>query len=215
MKKKLLYTILLVSLLSLSTACGKSKSDTKDAFTTDAAMEPTAVVTNSPLPTAEVKETTNDDGTVAFENTTDGYHVNYNKDILEVTNANNTIAFLLPDTDEESAENPDNTKTTSSVNPNVFLTITSQSDIDVETYKKELKKAYGKKAIVEDASLGVDISDAYLFTFKNEKNIQHEIYLAEYNNKVWIIELKYPKKNKKYKKAIVSVLESLQFNSEE
>ena len=139
MKKKLIYTTLLVSLLSLSTACGKSKSDNKDVSTTDTAMETTAVITNSPLPTAEVSITENSDGTSQLDNATAGYNVSYDSKLLEMSNKDNTISFA-----------PSNEKAKEELN--LFLTITETTTDTAKVLGKELKKSY--KGSITSSSKG-------------------------------------------------------------
>lgn len=215
MKKKLLISMLLCALLVSATACGgKDNKTAKDETQTEATA--TVTPTNTPLPTAEVTETENTDGSTAFTNVDGGYHVNYDKKTLQMTNENSTVTFKLADTIEKSTEEDDETSdkdTTTSVDPNVFVSITAVEDITLEEYKTDMKKAFGKSVIVENSSVGMDIKDAYLFTFKKTGDTVHEIYLFERNEKVWMLEIKYPKKGKN-KKAIVDLLDSLQFDSE-
>ena len=201
MKKKLIYTTLLVSLLSLSTACGKSKSDNKDVSTTDTAMETTAVITNSPLPTAEVSITENSDGTSQLDNATAGYNVSYDSKLLEMSNKDNTISFA-----------PSNEKAKEELN--LFLTITETTTDTAKVLGKELKKSYKGSIKNEKTKLGTSKTPATCYSITDTKKMTHEVYVISSEEKGWYIELKCPAKyEKKYLTAFEDILGSMDFSA--
>ena len=199
MKKKLVLSMLLLSLLTLATACGgkeENKSEKKKET-----IETTAAPTNTPLPTAEVSITENSDGTSQLDNTTAGYNVSYDSKLLEMSNTDSTISFA-PSAEKVKKE------------LNLFLTITETTPDAANELGKQLKKSYKGSIEKEETTLGTSKTSATCYSITDSKKVTHEVYIISSEEKGWYIELKCPSKyEKKYLTAFEDILGSMDFSA--
>lgn len=223
MKKKLIYTGLLLALLTMTTACGsdsKTDSTSNDSSKNAATQEPS----KSPLPTADTTVTENEKGDSVCKNTSDGYTIVYDKNSFEMTNEGHTISIHMPEnkkndnTKSDSEKKGANTynKDGSAVDNsymNVFCTITVSDDLSADDYKKSLQTAYKGKYKKKEVKIGADKITATQYVISDSGGIRHEMYVAEGKDKVYMIELKCAKSQKKtYNSKLTSILNSLTFN---
>ena len=198
MKKKLLLSLLFLSVLTLSVACGNKnkKNDTKEKK----AVEVTAEPTNTPLPTAEVSVTENSDGTSELDNKTAGYTVSFDNKLLEMKNTDSTIS-LTPSDKKAKKE------------LNLFLTITGVNSESTKELTKQLKKSYKKESKQQDVTLGKGKTATILYTITDNKKVVHKVYIVSSKDKGWYIELKCPAKYKKaYLTKFEDILNSIDFS---
>lgn len=224
LKKKLIYTTLLLTLFTFATACNSGSKTDKTAKT-----EPTEAVTvepeptTEPLPTAETTITEDENGNSICQNTSDGYTVSYDKESFELTNESHTISIHVPNTNKEASASEDGTEEGSSAYNedgtsadnsymNVFCTITTSTDVSAKDYRKALQTAYKKKCKKKAVKIGADKTKAVQFTISEGNGMRHEMYVVDGKDKVYVIELKCPKSQKKaYNSKLNAVLESLTF----
>ena len=202
MKKKILFPMLMITILAFTVGCGgkndSKKDDTKDQ---NATTEATVVPTNTPLPTAEVSITENSDGTNQLDNATAGYNVSYDSKLLEMSNKDNTISFVPS---EEKAKEE----------LNLFLTITETTPNAAKELGKQLKKSYKGSIEKEETKLGTDKTPATYYSITDTKKMTHEVYVISSEEKGWYIELKCPTKyEKKYLTAFEDILDSMDFSA--
>lgn len=220
MKKKIIYTTLLLTLFTFATACS-SNSKTEDSAKTEPTEAVASEPTTEPLPTAETTMTEDENGNAVCQNTSDGYTVSYDKDSFELTNESHTISIHVPNKDASSDEsgteessgayNEDGTSADNSY-LNVFCTITTSTDISAKDYRKALQTAYKKKCKKKEVKIGADKTKAVQFTISEGNGMRHEIYVVDGKDKVYVIELKCPKsQKKKYNSKLTAVLDSLTF----
>ena len=222
MKKKIIYTTLLLTLFTFATACSSGSKTDKTAKT-----EPTEAVTvepeptTEPLPTAETTITEDENGNSVCQNTSDGYTVSYDKKSFELTNESHTISIHVPNKDASTSEagteegssayNEDGTSVDNSY-MNVFCTITTSTDVSAKDYRKALQATYKKKSKKKEVKIGTDKTKAVQFTISEGDGMRHEMYVVDGKDKVYVIELKCPKSQKKaYNDKLNAVLESLTF----
>lgn len=220
LKKKLIYTGLLLTLFTFATACSsdsKKENTTKTEPTEAVTAEPTTV----PLPTAETAITEDKNGNAVCQNTSDGYTVSYDKDSFELTNESHTISIRVPNKESSpnengtegnaSAYNEDGTSADNSY-MNVFCTITTSTDISAKDYRKSLQTAYKGNYKKKEVKIGANKTKAVQYTISDGDGMRHEMYVVDGKDKVHIIELKCPKsQKKKYNSKLDAVLESLTF----
>ena len=199
MKKKLVLSILLLSLLASATACGgKEEKKVKEEKET---VEATVVPTNTPLPTAEVSITENSDGTSQLDNATAGYNVSYDSKLLEMNNTDSTISFAP--SDKKAKEEL-----------NLFLTITETTPDAAKELGKQLKKSYKGSIENDETKLGSSKTPATCYSITDTKKMTHEVYVISSEEKGWYIELKCPSKyEKKYLTAFEDILGSMDFSA--
>lgn len=199
MKKKIVLSILLLSLLASATACGgKEEKNVKEENET---VETTVVPTNTPLPTAEVSITENSDGTSQLDNATAGYNVAYDNKLLEMNNKDNTISFV-PSAKKAKEE------------LNLFLTITEITPDAANELGKQLKKSYKGSIENDETKLGTSKTPATCYTITDTEKMTHEVYVISSEEKGWYIELKCPAKyEKKYLTAFEDILGSMDFSA--
>ena len=222
MKKKLLYSLLLVTILACTAGCGgKDNSKESNANNENVVTETTETPTIEPLPTAETTMTEDENGNAVCQNTSDGYTVSYDKDSFELTNESHTISIHVPNKDASSDENGTkgnasayNEDGTSADNSymNVFCTITTSTDISAKDYRKSLQTAYKGNYKKKEVKIGANKTKAVQYTISDGDGMRHEMYVVDGKDKVHIIELKCPKsQKKKYNSKLDAVLESLTF----
>ena len=199
MKKKIVLSILLLSLLASATACGgKEEKNVKEENET---VEATVVPTNTPLPTAEVSITENSDGTSQLDNATAGYNVSYDSKLLEMNNTDSTISFAP--SDKKAKEEL-----------NLFLTITETTPDAAKELGKQLKKSYKGSIENDETKLGSSKTPATCYSITDTKKMTHEVYVISSEEKGWYIELKCPSKyEKKYLTAFEDILGSMDFSA--
>jgi len=199
MKKKLVLSMLLLSLLAFATACeGKENKKVEEKKET---VEATVVPTNTLLPTAEVSITDNSDGTSQLDNATAGYNVSYDSKLLEMSNKDSTIS--LTPSDKKAKEEL-----------NLFLTITETTPNAAKELGKQLKKSYKGSIENEETKLGTSKTSATCYNITDDKKITHEVYVISSQEKGWYIELKCPSKyEKKYLTAFKDILGSMDFSA--
>ena len=203
MKKKIVLSLLLLSLLASATACGgkEEKKVKEENETVEATVETTTEPTNEPLPTAEVSITENSDGTSQLDNATAGYNVSYDSKLLEMQNKDNTIS-LVP-SDEKVKEEL-----------NLFLTITETTPDAAKGLGKQLKKSYKGSIENEETKLGTRKTPATCYNITDNNKVTHEVYVISSQEKGWYIELKCPAKyEKKYLAAFKDILGSMDFSA--
>lgn len=224
MKKKLIYTGLLLGMFAFATACSSGNdADSKKADTektAEAEAEVTAEPTNTPLPTADVT-VTKQDGVSVCENNTAGYKVSYKDDTLEMSNENETISFQAPNENAKDGkktkkgENTYNKEGEAEDNSymNVFVTITTSTDTSAKDFIKSFEKAYKKNSKKTTEKIGKNKTEATKFTISDENGTRHEIYVVDGKEKVWVVELKCAKSQKKeFDKTLTKVVDSLEFD---
>ena len=199
MKKKLILSLLLISLLTSIASCNKSDTEKKEVpeTTTETSTEPTT----PPLPTAEVSITENSDGTSQLDNATAGYNVSYDSKLLEMNNKDSTIS-LTPSDKKVNEE------------LNLFLTITETTPDAAKELGKQLKKSYKGSIENDETKLGTCKTPATCYTITDSKKVTHEVYVISSEEKGWYIELKCPSKyEKKYLTAFEDILGSMDFSA--
>ena len=140
MKKKFIYTSLLLGMFAFATACS-SNADKENAEIENTATEVTVAPTNTPLPTAAVTITENSDGTSQLNNATAGYNVTFDNKSLEMNNTDSTISFAP--SDKKAKEEL-----------NLFLTITETTPDSAKQLGKQLKKSYKGSIKQSETTLG-------------------------------------------------------------
>lgn len=204
MKKKILYSLLLITLLAFTTGCG-GKNDSKESKTKEQNIETEATTveepTTEPLPTAEVSITENSDGTSQVDNKTAGYNVSYDSKLLKMSNTDSTISFT-----------PSDEKTKEELN--LFLTITETNPDAAKELGKQLKKSYKGSVEKNQTKLGTSKTPATCYSITDTKKMTHEVYVISSEEKGWYIELKCPSKyEKKYLTAFEDILGSMDFSA--
>lgn len=199
MKKKLIFPLLLFTILAVATACNKDTSGGSSTEET-AELEVTTAPTNTPLPTAAVTITENSDGTSQLNNATAGYNVTFDSKSLEMNNTDSTISFAP--SDKKAKEEL-----------NLFLAITETTPDSAKQLGKQLKKSYKGSIKQSETTLGAGKTPADLYTITDNKKVTHEVYVMSSKDKGWYIEMKCPSKyKKKYMATFETILGSLEFS---
>ena len=196
MKKKILLGIMFLSLLTFTTACGGKDKSTGDK---KKAVEATATPTNTPLPTAEISIDEGSDGKSKLNNTTAGYSVSYDSNLLKTDNKDSSISFVPSD---EKAKDE----------LNLFLTITEMDKTSAKELGDQLMKSYKGSIKKKETTLGTAKTPATNYTLTDSKKIVHEVYVISSGEKGYYIELKCPSKyEKKYMASLRDILGSIEF----
>ncbi|MCI5588243.1 MAG: hypothetical protein MR384_10230 [Lachnospiraceae bacterium] len=195
MKKKILLSMMLLSVLSFATSCGGNKK----AEDSKAKTEATATPTNSPLPTAEVSVDDGSDGKSKLSNTTAGYNVSYDSKLFKVDNKDSSISFVPSD---EKAKDE----------LNLFLNITEVSADSAKELGDQLMKSYKGSIKKKETTIGTGKTSAKCYTITDSKKVVHEVYVISSSEKGYYIELKCPSKyEKKYMASFRDILGSIEF----
>ena len=196
MKKKLLLSLLLLSVLSFTAAC---EGNDKGADDKKKAVETTATPTNTPLPTAEVYIDEGAEGKSILNNTTAGYSVSYDSELLKVDNKDSSISF-----------SPSDEKVKDEMN--LILNITTVGVDAVKELEEQLMKIYKGSIKIKEISLGKGKTPAKRYVMTDDKDVTHEIYVIASGEKGYYIELKCPSKyKKKYMASFNDILNSIEF----
>ena len=195
MKKKILLSMMLLSVLSFATSCGGNKKAEDSKVKTEA----TATPTNSPLPTAEVSVNEGADGKSKLSNATAGYNVSYDSKLLKVNNKDSSISFV-----------PSDKKAKDELN--LFLNITEVNADSAQELGDQLMKSYKGSISKKDILLGAGKTPSQRYAITDNKDVIHEIYIISSEEKGWYIELKCPSKyKKKYMASFRDILGSIEF----
>lgn len=196
MRKKILLSVLFISLFTFTTACGgKNEKSAEDKKAVEATIKPT----NSPLPTAEVSVNDGSDGKSKLSNTTAGYNVSYDSKLFKVDNKDSSISFVPSD---EKAKDE----------LNLFLNITEVGVNSAKELGDQLMKSYKGSITKKEFTLGTGKISAKCYTITDNKKVVHEVYAISSSEKGYYIELKCPSKyKKKYMASFRYILNSIEF----
>ena len=201
MKKKFIYTGLILTIFAFATACSSGSKSGNTTNSEEKKVEITEEPTKEPLPTAEVSITENSDGTSQVGNVTSGYTVSYDSKLLEMKNTENALTFT-PVSEKIKDE------------LNLFLTITETDAASAKELGKQLKKSYKGSIKKEKTKLGTSKTPSTYYNITDSKKVTHEVYVISSQEKGWYIELKCPSKyEKKYLSAFEDILGSIDFSA--
>ena len=204
MKKKFLLGLLMLSVLSFTTACGKNnKNNTSDKEISAESANPSAKSstepTNTPLPTADVSVEEGGDEKSTLNNDTAGYKISYDSKKLKIDNTGNSISFVPADKKDKKELN-------------LFLNITEVDKAAAKELGTQLKTSYKKHIKKSDAVIGKSKTSTECYTITDNKKVTHKVYIISSDKKSWYIELKCPSKyKKKYMTSFEEILASMEF----
>ena len=188
MKKKLLLCILILSVLSLITACG-DKGENSSSKTGSGEV----------ISKADISFSTSSDGKNIVDNRTSGYKFSYNDKKVKMNNSGSCISFVPSDKKDKKEKN-------------LFLSITETDPDVVMDLGKQIKEANKDSIQIEQIKLGDTKTKAEHLIITNDKKIIHDYYIISSDKKGWYIEIKCPSKyNKKYMTIFKEILDSLEF----
>lgn len=201
MKKKFVYISLLLGMMAFATSCSSKKTqEASEPKETEIAVD-TEAPTFTPLPTAEVIITKQEDGTSLYQNQ-EGYQVAFDGDKFESINKNDIDSFTPGKSDKKAKKELD-----------LFFNVVHVKSGTADELNKQLKSAHKKKYKKESVTLGTEQITATKYVITEvDKTLRHEYYVVDADNGLWLVELKCPKKYKeKYGTAMNEMLDSLAF----